>query len=61
MEREYKPLPDLRDHERIAWDMYFATMCGMSMHPDAIARGQALSIQRCAELSDRMITERRKR
>lgn len=48
----------LSPSELLAWDMYFATVVGMQMHPGFRTDPD---LARCAYFADRMLIERRKR
>lgn len=45
--------------ERIAWDIYFASLCSMTMHPGN--RALQITISDTAIVCDEMIEERRRR
>jgi hypothetical protein len=47
------------DAEMLAWDMYFGTLVGMSLHPGNVREERMLAI--CAHVADQMLNERRKR
>jgi len=44
------------------WDLYFAALAGMLLHPGAGTRGHtALTLEECAEIADNMIQIREQR
>lgn len=44
------------------WDLYFAALAGMLLHPGAGTRGHtALTLEECAEIADLMIQLREQR
>lgn len=51
----------LSSDERIAFDMYFASLCSMQVHPGAGMKGQvALTFHQCSEKALEMLEIRRK-
>lgn len=46
--------------ERVAWDIYFASLCAMGMHPGN-RKDTDMTLAQIAQYCDWMIDERRKR
>lgn len=48
--------------ELIVWDMYFAAICSMAVHPGYNRPDtEPLNIQQCGVIADAMLAERNKR
>jgi hypothetical protein len=46
--------------ERVAFDMYFASLCSMQVHPGAGTKGHdKLSLEGCRDMAMNMLTIRR--
>lgn len=55
----FKP-NDLKPDERIAFDMYFASLCSMQVHPGAGTKGhEALTFEQCRDKAIEMMNLRR--
>jgi hypothetical protein len=52
----------MKDWHGPIWDIYFATVCGMNLHPgNNRDNAKKMTIEECAQYADRMIVERLKR
>jgi hypothetical protein len=51
----------LNNERQIAWDMYFASVMAMSLHPGAKRDGEPKTVAECAAIADEMLKERDKR
>lgn len=50
----------IRDNEHIAFDMYFASLCSMQVHPGAGTKDHAkLTLEECRDMAMQMIELRR--
>lgn len=50
----------ISENEHITFDMYFASLCSMQVHPGAGTKEHAkLSLQECADMAMEMIAIRR--
>lgn len=51
---------DMSQEERVAFDMYFASLCSMQVHPGAGTKEhRKLSLEECKDMAMNMLTMRR--
>jgi hypothetical protein len=49
----------VNEQRQLAWDMYFATVMGMSLHPGTTRdHANPRTVAECADLADEMLKER---
>ena len=51
----------MNEREMTAWDVYFASLVSISLHPGNRKLGDEITIAYCASRADEMLIERRER